>query len=413
MKNRLPTGFRRLAAARVLSVTGDMMLPVAVSFAVLSTMGGGAAEVGVVLGAEFLGLLVFLLFGGVLADRLPPGTTLVAADLVRAAIQLVVALLLVTGEMTVPVLAGLLLVRGAASAFFSPAFGPLLLRTVGAERIQEASGRLGGVIATAVVAGPLMAGALVAWLGPAGAIAVDGLSFVVSALLILGLRRTSEKGIRAARGPSTVRELRDGAREVLSRPWLWGSIAVAAAVEFLASGPWSAVVPVVAELRYGGVVAYSWMMAALGVGAIVGSAVVARLPVRRHVMSANLLLVPMGLAGLALALHAELWVVLAAFTVCGVSQAMSGALWETALSLGVPTSSLGRVNSWDALGSFACRPAGQSAGGLLAARAGPDLVLWISTAVMVVAPLCLVASPRARQRTDDLRPAEETACELS
>jgi MFS family permease len=403
MTDRLPAEFRRLLAARTLSVFGDLVLPVAVSFAVLDTLHGGPAAVGVAMGAEFAGMLAFLLVGGVLADRLSPVTTMVAADIGRMLLQFVTALMLATGTMSVPLLAGLMVLRGVGTAFFSPAFGPLMLDLVGPERIQRAGGQLNSTISFAVIGGPLVAGGLVVWIGPAGAIAVDGLSFLASAVLLAGVRRGAQRpGARAKAESSMARELRSGAREVLSRPWLWGSIAVALVVDLFAAGPYTTVLPVVADQHYGGAAGYSWLLAGLGAGSLVGGLVAGRLPVVRHTLVANLMLTPMALSSLALALHAELWIVLVTMVVCGASQTAFGVLWGALLGRGVPRAMRGRVSSWDTLGSLALRPVGQSMGGVVAGRDGIGVVLWVATVVLVLAPLSMVSSRHGRRSTADI-----------
>jgi MFS family permease len=395
----VPQGhFRHLLAARACSAVGDFLLPVAVTYAVLGPLGGNAADVGLVLGAEFVGILLFVALGGVVADRVSPAGAMVCSDLVSVAVHLSLAGLLVSGHLTVPLLAAGMLLQGVASSLFRPAARSLLPRLVPREQLLQANAMLGSVTSVAVVMGPLLGGVLVVLVHPAGAIATDAASFAVSAALIARIHRGRSRSVGAA-VPSTslVADLAAGWREVSSRSWLWASIAVAGVVELLGSGPLMTLTPVVAARSYGGAPAYSWMLSALGCGAVVGSLVMARVEVRRPVLVAHVALVPIAAMPLCLAVGAPLPVTLMACLAVGACEAASSALWGTALGLAVPRSALGRVSAWDTLGSFAVRPAGQMVGGALAGPLGFGPVLFVGAATFVVAPLALLLVPAVRQ----------------
>jgi MFS family permease len=399
----LPRGhFRHLLAARACSVVGDFLLPVAVTYAVLGSLGGDAADVGLVLGAEFVGILLFVALGGVVADRVSPAAAMLCSDLVSVAVQLALAALLASGHLTVPLLAVGMLGQGVASSLFRPAARSLVPRLVSREQLLPANALLGSVTSVAVVLGPLLGGVLVVLIHPAGAIAVDAASFAVSAALIARIHRGRSDGV--VRTSSLVADLSAGWREVTSRSWLWASIAVAALVEMLGSGPLMTLMPVVSARSYGGAPAYSWMLSSLGCGAVLGSLAIARVKVRRPVLAAHLVLVPIAALPLSLAVGAPLAVTLAVCLAVGACEAASSALWGTALGLAVPRSALGRVSAWDTLGSFAVRPAGQMVGGALAGPLGAVPVLLVGAATFVVAPLALLLVPAVRQV---LPPAEE------
>src|SRR5689334_4987340 len=89
--------FRRLYAARATSLLGDGIAPVALAFAVLDVR-GTAGALGVVLAARTLCLVLFVLFGGVLADRLPRQQLMIGADILRGVAQATSAALLISGS---------------------------------------------------------------------------------------------------------------------------------------------------------------------------------------------------------------------------------------------------------------------------------------------------------------------------
>ncbi len=105
--------FERLLTGQVVSTTGEAMIPVALAFAVLD-MTDSPTDVGIVLAAGVVPVVLFLLLGGIWADRLPRQRVMMGADLARAAAQAVLALLLLSGRATVPEIVLLQAARGTA-----------------------------------------------------------------------------------------------------------------------------------------------------------------------------------------------------------------------------------------------------------------------------------------------------------
>jgi MFS family permease len=115
--------FRLLFAGRLASLAGSAVAPIALAFAVLE-IGGSPTDLGIVLAVGAVPQIALFLFGGVVADRLPRNFVMVGSDVVSAAAQSVVAVLVLTGEAEVWHLAALNGVRGAATAFFFPCRTP-------------------------------------------------------------------------------------------------------------------------------------------------------------------------------------------------------------------------------------------------------------------------------------------------
>ncbi|MGZ4200194.1 MAG: MFS transporter, partial [Thermoleophilia bacterium] len=120
--------FDRLLTGQVVSTTGEAMIPVALSFAVLD-MTDSPTDVGIVLAAGVVPVVLFVLFGGVWADRMPRQRVLMGADLVRAGLQAVLALLLLSGRASLAEIVALQAARGTAEAFFRPAITGLIPQT--------------------------------------------------------------------------------------------------------------------------------------------------------------------------------------------------------------------------------------------------------------------------------------------
>ena len=140
-------------------------MSIALAFAVLR-IGGSATQLGLVLAAGVVSRVAFYLVGGVWADRLPRQFVMLASDVVRAAQQLVVGTLLITGNARMWHLVVGAIVYGMAVAFFQPASTGLLPATVSQSRLQQANALMGLSRSTTSVAGPLLSGLLVALFGP-------------------------------------------------------------------------------------------------------------------------------------------------------------------------------------------------------------------------------------------------------
>ena len=167
--------FRKLFLGQAASVVGVMFTVVALPFAVLS-IGGSATDIGIVEAANLVPLAVFLLAGGVWADRLPRQRVMIAADFLRAALQLTAAALLVSGSAQVWHLAVLQVAMGGAEAFFRPAYTGLVPQVVSPGRLQQANALQSLVTSGSITLGAVTAGLLVAAVGPGWAIGIDGLT---------------------------------------------------------------------------------------------------------------------------------------------------------------------------------------------------------------------------------------------
>jgi predicted MFS family arabinose efflux permease len=394
--------FRNLYAGQAVSVVGDGLLPVALSFAVLEDLGGGAGELGIVLAANAVALAAFALIGGVWADRLPRRRVMLAADGTRLAVQALTAALLFAGGMSVALLAALQVVYGAAEAFFRPAATGLVPETVSSGRLQQANALLSLTYNTGTVVGPALGGLLVALAGPAGAFTFDAATFAVSAAFLLRLR-VARKPAHGERRPF-LHDLADGFREVRRRRWLWVTIVVTSAWLLLVYAPFYVLGPVVADRDLGGAGAWATILAAYGIGGVVGSALALRWRPRRPLFTAALLFVLEAPAPALLALDAPLWLIATASALGGASFGVFQALWDTSMQQRVPPAALSRVSSFDWMGSLALLPAGFALAGPAGAAFGVDEVLVFAAFAAAALALAMAADPDIRRFRSDPSP---------
>jgi MFS family permease len=391
------TGFRLLFGGQAASVFGDRLVLVAMPFAVLSIKGAGAADVGLVLGAGALSIAVFILVGGVWADRLSRRATMLVSDLLRAVVQGVAAAFLLTGHASVALLVVVQVVYGAADAFFRPAMLALLPELLDAHELQPANALLGLSSNVSMVLGPAVAGLLVATTGAGGALAFDAGTFVVSALTLA--RLAVPRPVAPAARESFGAEARAGWREVRSRGWVWSTILGFSAYHALVLPALFVLGPIVAEASRGGAASWGVISAGFGVGAVVGSVVALRWkPLRPGLVIALCLLV----ASSQSAIVTTTWptaVVAALEAVTGVMVALTFTVWETSLQQHIPAAAQARVSSFDYFGSLTLMPLGYVVMGPLADVVGVGRLGLAATVASAVVCAAILANRSLRRLT--------------
>jgi MFS family permease len=383
--------FRLLFSGQAVSVLGDRMAVLALAFAVLE-IGGSASDVGLVLAAGAFPLVATVLAGGVVADRASRRAVMVVADLARVASQGLLAALLLAGVAEVWMLALVAGVTGAATGIFSPASTGLLPEVVLVEQLQPANALRASAVSTGEILGPAVGGVLVAAAGAGWAIAIDAVTFAVSAACLAMLRVPTRV---AAQRSSFVADLREGWVAFRSRRWVWTFVLYFAIVNLL-WGAWSALGPIVAERDLGGATAWGTILAAVGVGALAGSLLAAHVKPRRPLMFAafadGLFVLPLGF----LAAAPPVPLIACGALLSGAGMALAISVWESTLQRHVPGESLSRVSSYDWFGSLAFYPLGLAVWGPVAAVIGISPSLWLSFGLAVVLTLMLISVPDIR-----------------
>lgn len=392
--------FRRLFTSQFLSAVGDTVASVAVPFAIIE-MGGGAEEIGLVLGARAVPLILFLLIGGVWSDRLPRRQVMIASDVVRGACQAVFATILVLGVGGIAAIVAIMFVYGSAEAFFRPALSGIIPQSVSPARLQEAYGLVAITPAAGMTIGGIVGGTAVALISPAGAIAIDAVTFAVAVVLLVAAR--FRPVAMAARGRSFIADLKDGWDAFRRRTWL---VVVVIGESFYALLVMPAIFvggPLIAERYLDGASSWAVVISCFGLGFITGGLASAVLRPRRPlVMSYAVSLVFVG-TFIALSFPAPTWIIGITAWAGGTAIAISGTLLETTITRQVTPDLRSRVGSFRALGSQVCQPIGFAAIGGVIAGVGLSGVMWLAVAA-VVANVALVLGTPGVRRMDDAAP---------
>lgn len=383
--------FRLLWLGQTASAIGDSVIYVALPFAVIQ-IGGGAAELGLVLASFTLARAGFIVVGGVWADRLPRRFVMLACDAVRAAVQAAVAVALLTGVMEIWMFVVTSALFGAAQAFFTPASTGLVPETISSARLQEANALLKISEGAAQIGGPALSGVLVAAFEPGVVYALDSMTFAASAVFLALLRLKP-------REPSPrqhfLADFLDGAREAWSHVWLRAGF-LAAAVANVGIGIMFVLGPLVAADELGGATAWGIILTGGAIGGLLGGFLALRFRPSRPVPLAMVAWSLGALPLLALVPPLPALVIAVGSGIFAAGIIFGNAIWETLQQREIPQERLSRVNSFDWMVSLLFMPVGQALAGPLAERVGTEAVL-VGAALLIAVP-CLACLPLAGVR---------------
>lgn len=386
--------FRLLAAAVTVRQLGNSVAIVAQPFAIFA-IGGTVADVSYAAAALLLPTVLFLLAGGVVADRFPRHLVLLWSNSLQGASQTVAAVLVLTGVGHPWQLIVLAAVRGIGTGFNHPAEEGLLPQTVEPRHLSQANAILHLGMQSSQILGASTGGLLVGFLGPGWALAVDAGSFGLAALCRVGMRFPT--GRPRAASTSTLRELREGWREFAGRQWLWVIVAQFSIVVAVDVARTSVLGPLVARDDLGGPRSWGFIVAAASVGAAMGAVLMLRWRPRRLLLVATL--VVFGEAGPLFALAVPLSVpLLCAVTfLAGIGFTVFGVCWSTTMQQEIPPTLLSRAASYDALGSLALAPVGGAVAGPLATAVGTRPALLGGGVLVVLVTAAALLSPDVRR----------------
>lgn len=392
--------YRLLFGSQVLSILGDRVTAVALPFAVLAT-GGGVADVALVSAAQFLPFVLLALPAGVWADRLDRRRILIASDAVRLLCQVLAAVLLLTGTAHVGQLVAIAAAYGAADAFFAPAFSGLLPTTVAPANLQPANALRGLSFSIGNVAGPVLAGLLIAFLGgPGGALLFDAATFAVSIALLVPLRPREADAVGeedpAASTTHFWTSLREGWGEVVGRPWIVAFLGGLSAYHALVLPAVFVIGPVLMAAELDGARSWAIVVAMFGIGNVIGDVLFLRWRPRHALRVASLLLVGSSLQAVIIGSGLGTWGIGSLELLAGICVTGAFTLWETSLGEHVPAGALSRVSSYDYLSSTGVIPLGNLLAGAVSAAWGLQPTLVAMSVAGVAASLAVAAVPSVR-----------------
>jgi MFS family permease len=390
-------------AGTLVSLLGDGIYLVALPFAVLD-LGGGAGSLSLVGLAWSLGMVGFLLLGGLAADRYDKRRQLLIADAVRLVAVGALGGLSLGGVLELWHLVALGFVFGAGEGLSGPAMGAIVPELVPADFLVQANALQSSLRPIALrLAGPALGGLVVALVDTGGALIVDAGTFAASIVCLLAMSGRAPVRAEGYVAEPLRDQLREAARFVRGETWLWATLVMAALSLLFFLGPTEVLVPIRIDDELGGGAGdFGLVLAAGGVGATVGTFALGHLGMPRKEVTWLYWL--WGIAGFALcgyALADAVWQLVVASVLFGLFSGAGNPIWSTLMQVRVPVALRGRVSSLDWLVSVGLTPVSFALTGPVAAAAGAaNVLLFAGLATGGATILMLYVVPGLRERDD-------------
>ncbi len=221
-----------LFSGRLLSTLGNYTFDFAIAWYILRN-GGTSLQSSIVLMSALLPQVILGPFAGVIVDRIPRKKILVSMDFIRAAIITLVGCLMYFKLLPFWLLCFLLFLAGICSSLYSPACNSLIPDIVEKEEINKANSIDSLASNISRILGPLLGGALYTYFGMTIIVCVDGISFLLSALLELFIVVKYEEITQIETGASVIEDLVEGYRYIKGRPGLYLLLWFYVAINFL------------------------------------------------------------------------------------------------------------------------------------------------------------------------------------
>ena len=400
--------YRLLFMAVGIEVFGTGMWTIVMVFQVLALDDSPLALSAVATGMS-LGLFLFSIFGGVVADRFSKRKIIITVQGLTAAMMTGVAILSMTGTIELWHVGAASFVMGAGSAFFYPAYSAYLPHVLPPEQLLAANG-LEGALRPSMGQGlgPALGGVIVGLFFPAiGAVIVAG-CYAIAFVITLFLRHRDE-AMRSAQPedrPGVWGDLRAGVKYVVHTRWLLWTLIFGSSLALIVQGPIEVLLPFLTRERFDDAEAtFGFLLAAYGIGGAIGSLTVSSLKLPRRYLTFMILCwgggtLPLGLIGIA----GNLIVMLAALFVVGAATGAGVVIWGTLLQRLVPIEMIGRVASLDFFVSIAFMPVSIAIAGPLSLLVPIPVILIVAGIVPPVLAVIALGAGRMRavERTHPL-----------
>ena len=393
---RVPN-YRRYFTGQAFSITGNWMQIVGEMWLMVKLTGSGVS-VGLTAGLQFLPILLFGAWGGLLADRMSKRTLLTITQLSLTVPALTLFVLSLTGVVEPWMVLALVLIRGSVLALDNPARQSFVVEIVGADRVLNAVALNSVVVHSSRILGPALAGTAIALIGISWCFALNALSFVA---MFIALRRMDPRALLTPKPLARKRgDLVSALRYVRATPDLLIPLAMMAFVGTI-SFNFQVLLPLLADFTWHGTAAtYAALTAAMGVGSVAGALAAGA----RGRVSPKLLVwssVAFGAAMLLAAAAPTLELQIAALIPLGAASVTFAAGVNSALQIKVEPTMRGRVMALYSIVFLGSTPIGAPLVGWLAEVAGPRAGLVAGGAAALGAG---VAAWYAFARADGARP---------
>jgi MFS family permease len=375
-------GFTSLAISRFISNVGNGISPIALAYGVLSLPGADGKDLSIVMAARFVPLLGFMLFGGVLADRFQRNRLVGASDMIGSFLAAISAVSLIAGFSSVWLLALMGGLFGILNAIWWPAMSGVLPEILPKEKLQEGNAIIGLTTNFGYIFGTLTGGILVATVGAGWGLLADAISFFIAGAIVWALPII---GKAKDKSPGILHDLIVGWREFISRSWVIAMVFAFALINMAFESMLSVLGPLNFSDPKTGPREWSYNLAGLSVGMLIGGIWILKTKIRRPLFLAMILIAISSIWDFALAFDLSLPFTILASIFSGISLEIFMVTWNTSLQSHVPEESYSRVSSYDTLGSYGIAPLGIVIAGPLAMHFGVNNILLATGVTTLVA----------------------------
>ncbi len=404
--------FALLWTGQTISRLGDSLYRIALSWWVLEKT-GSAVAMGTVLIFSQIPLLVFLLIGGVVVDRLPRIRIMFSSDLLSGLVITFVAVFAWLNLLQIWHIYLASMIFGFVEAFFFPAYQAVIPQITPSESLTSANSLNGLSMRVTGIVGPTLGAALVAAGGTALTFGLDALSFFISAFCVLPILRANLDSVQRQKeavepvtgrrsAPEALREgfadLLAGIKLVTHSPWIWITILLFGFINILDAGPRAVAMPFFIKNDLGrGVEVLGWLGSAASLGFVLGMIWLGQyVRLHRRGLLAYLSVIVTGLVLFPFAFKWPVPILLVAMFIGGSATSIFSLIWTHTLQEMVPGDMLGRVSSIDALGSFVLLPIGFALAGWGTDRLGAPTVFLIGGIGIILLVLLALFHPAIR-----------------
>ena len=386
-------GFSMLVTARLISNVGNGLSPIALAYGVLSLPGADGSDLSIVMGARYLPLIIFMLFGGVFADRFQRNRIVGGSDIIGSALVAVSAISLIAGFSSILLLAIMGALFGFLNALWWPAMSGVLPEILPKEKLQEGNAIIGLMSNIGVVFGTLLGGVIVTLTSPGWALLIDGATFFIAGLIVWNLKLDAKSRIES---PGILDDLRVGWREFISRSWLVTMVITFAFINMA----FDSMITILGPLNFSdpetGPRNWSYNLAGLTIGMMIGGIIVLKFKFKHPLFVSMILVAISGVWDFALAFDLSLAISIAAGIFSGIAVEIFLVTWSTSMQTHIPEESFSRVNAYDSLGSYGFAPLGIIIAGPLAEAFSVNSILFATGSITLLASVVALSIKSVR-----------------
>jgi MFS family permease len=387
---------------QVFSRLGDFLYQIALAWWVLEKTGSAMAMAAILIFTS-APMIIFSLAGGVVVDRYPRLYVMLISDLLRFGIVLLVSVLAFSDQLAIWHMYALSLMLGLVDAFFNPAYTASVPELVPEADLPSANTLTSLSLQIGRIAGPPLGAAIIAVGGLSLAFALNALTFLLSAVLLLPVLTTglptNPSSNDASAEKSILSEIKEGIQTVIALPWLFISILIFAIINVSLVGPYDVALPFLVKDELNGDVQMLGLLYALfPVGYVLGSLWMGKktqLRQRGRYIYGGAIVGGLMLAALGLPVGFG-WLAIAAL-INGAAIEVCNLAWIHSLQQLVPREKLGRVASIDSLGAYVLVPVGISLAGFGTEALGASSVLLLGGGITVLACVLALCHPAIRR----------------